>query len=225
MTTPTGQLPHLHPFLAPLASAGVIAVLRAPTVEAALHATEALVAGGITGIEITFSTPRAPDVIDELASRHGEAVQLGAGTVLTPAQAREAVDAGARFLVSPGTDPNLTPVMLSTGAAVLTGALSPSEVMAATALGTHAVKLFPASLGGPSYLRSLRGPFPTVQFTPTGGVTPENLGEWFRAGAFAVGAGSELCPAASMRDGDWPGITSAAVAFTAALRRTRQERP
>lgn len=207
--------------LAALRSATVVAVLRAPSAAAAVAATDALVAGGVTGIEITYSTPDAAVAIAEIAARHGDDVYLGAGTVLSVGQVAEAIEAGARFLVSPGTDPALTPTMLATGALVLTGALTPTEVMAAHGLGVPVVKLFPASLGGPAFLRSLRGPFPDLAFCPTGGVNPANLADWLAAGALAVGAGGELCPAAAMRTQDWAAITASARRFSQAAERAR----
>ena len=157
MTTTTG--PDVDP-LAALRAATVVAVLRAPSAEAGIRATAALIAGGVTGIEITYSTPDAAAVIREVRAQHGDGVYLGAGTVLEPAQAAEAVEAGAEFLVSPGTEPKLAAAMLDTGAIVLSGALTPSEVMATLACGVHVVKLFPASLGGPAYLKALRAPVP-----------------------------------------------------------------
>ncbi|GGE93514.1 bifunctional 4-hydroxy-2-oxoglutarate aldolase/2-dehydro-3-deoxy-phosphogluconate aldolase [Mycetocola zhadangensis] len=194
----------------------VLAVLRAPSVETALRAADALVDGGITGLEITYSTPDAAHVIRELNEKYGDRIYLGAGTVTTADQATEAADAGARFLVSPGSRPELTAAMKATGRTVLTGALTPSEVMAAVEYGADVVKIFPASLGGPSYLRSLRGPFPDVPLMPTGGVTPENLGDWFAAGALAVGAGSDLVSAAALASKDWAAITRRAEEFVAA---------
>jgi 2-dehydro-3-deoxyphosphogluconate aldolase/(4S)-4-hydroxy-2-oxoglutarate aldolase len=214
--------PEVDP-LAALRAAIVIAVLRAPSADAGIRATAALIAGGVTGIEITYSTPDAAAVIREVRAQHGEDVYLGAGTVLDPAQAAEAVEAGARFLVSPGTDAKLAAAMLDTGATVLSGALTPSEVMAALACGVHVVKLFPASLGGPAYLKALRAPFPDVSFVPTGGVDAGNLGDWMVAGAVAVGAGGDLCPAAAMAAGDWDAITATARRFSAAAQRAREQ--
>lgn len=107
--------------------------------------------------------------------------------------------------------------MLASGAAVLSGALTPTEVMTAVRLGVHAIKIFPASLGGPGYLRALRGPFPDVPLMPTGGVNTGNLADWLRAGAVAVGAGSEPCPPAALSAGDWPAIQHSAREFRAAL--------
>jgi 2-dehydro-3-deoxyphosphogluconate aldolase / (4S)-4-hydroxy-2-oxoglutarate aldolase len=201
-----------------LQRAAVVAVIRAPSADAAVRAVAALVTGGIRGIEITYSTPDAAKVIAELDRRHGEAIVLGAGTVLTAAQATEARQAGARFLVSPGTDEQLVPAMLATGAAVFLGALTPTEVMTAKRLGAHAVKIFPASLGGPSYLRALRAPFRDVALMPTGGINADNLADWFDAGAVAVGAGSELCSPAAMRAGRWEEIEQSARRFATALR-------
>lgn len=199
-------------------AARVIAVLRAPTAAIALDAVDALVRGGITGIEVTYSTPDTASVIARLIDRHGDRAVVGAGTVTTAEQAREAAEAGASFLVSPGTLPEVACAMRATGALTMSGALTPSEVMAADSLGVDVVKIFPASLGGPGYLSALRGPFPAVPLMPTGGVTPENLAEWFAAGALAVGAGGELLPAAALRDGDVGEIERRARRFAEALR-------
>lgn len=203
--------------LARTRAAGILAVLRAPSAEAALDASEALIRGGITGIEVTFSTPDAPAVIRELVARHGDGAHIGAGTVTTPAQAAQATEAGAAFLVSPGTLSDLTRAMLDTGSVVMTGALTPTEVMSALELGVDVVKIFPASLGGPSYLGALRGPFPDAPLMPTGGVKPDNLAEWFAAGAVAVGAGGDLANSASIAASDWNDLESRARRFADAL--------
>lgn len=202
--------------LARIRAAGVLAVLRAPSVEAAVAATDALVAGGVTGIEVTYSTPDVPAVLAAVRARHGDAVVLGAGTLLDPEQAAEAAAAGAQYLVSPGLDDELTEAMLATGALVMGGAVTPTEVMRARRLKVDVVKLFPGSIGGPGLLKGLRGPFPDLTFLPTGGVSADNVGAWFAAGAIAVAAGGELCPAAALRDGDHDDITRRAAAFTAA---------
>jgi 2-dehydro-3-deoxyphosphogluconate aldolase/(4S)-4-hydroxy-2-oxoglutarate aldolase len=191
----------------------VIAVIRAPDARGAVQAVDALVRGGIRGIEITYSTPEVPAVLAAVAERHGDAVLLGAGTLRTPDQAREAFEAGAVFLVSPGLDDELVRAMRATGATTMAGALTPTEVMRAQALGVDVVKVFPASLGGPAYVRSLRGPFPDVPFMPTGGVSADNLHEWLEAGVVAVGAGSELCSAADIADGRFDVIEANARRF------------
>lgn len=202
--------------LAPLTTARVLAVVRAPSAESALLAADALIAGGIVGLEITYSTPDAPAVIRELDARYGDRIYLGAGTVTTPEEAAKAADAGARFLVSPGTRRELTAAMKATGLLVLTGALTPSEVMAAIEYGTDVVKIFPASLGGPAFLRSLRGPFPDVALMPTGGVTPDNLDDWFAAGAVAVGAGGDLVSGADLASGRYDEVERKARLFASA---------
>jgi 2-dehydro-3-deoxyphosphogluconate aldolase/(4S)-4-hydroxy-2-oxoglutarate aldolase len=204
-----------------LAHAGVIAVLRAPTAEGAVLAAEALLTGGITAIELTYSTPGVVDAIVELVRRHPDAL-VGAGTVRSATEAAAAASAGARFLVSPGSHPPVVRAMLATGAPVLAGALTPTEIMAAVELGVAGVKLFPGSLAGPAYLRALRGPFPDVSFVPTGGVNAANLADWFSAGAVAVGAGGELCPAAGIAAGHWEQITETARQFTRALAEARR---
>jgi 2-dehydro-3-deoxyphosphogluconate aldolase/(4S)-4-hydroxy-2-oxoglutarate aldolase len=208
-----------HPALTALADARVVAVLRAPDPDSAVLAVDALVAGGLTGIEITYSTPDAVAVLREVVRRHGDTVVLGAGTVLTPAQAEAAVDAGASYLVTPGTTADLAAAVVGTGAGALLGALTPSEVICAVERGAHAVKLFPGSLGGPAFLRALRGPFPDVPFVPTGGVSPATIPPWFAAGAVAVGAGSELCGGKDLRAGRFGDIERRARDFMAAAGR------
>ncbi len=207
--------------LARARTTGILAVLRAPSPELALEASEAIIRGGVSGIEVTFSTPDAPAVIRELIARHGDAAYIGAGTVTTAEQATQAADAGAAFLVSPGTLPDLTRAMLDTGRVVMTGAMTPTEVMSALDLGVDVVKIFPASLGGPSYLGALRGPFPDAPLMPTGGVKPDNLADWFAAGAVAVGAGGDLANGTAIANADWADIEERAARFAAALAATR----
>jgi 2-dehydro-3-deoxyphosphogluconate aldolase/(4S)-4-hydroxy-2-oxoglutarate aldolase len=209
-----------HPLQA-LSETAVVAVVRAPDPDSAVRGVEALVAGGVTGIEITYSTPRAAEVIAELDRRHGDRILLGAGTVVTERQALEAADAGARFLVSPGSEEGLAKAMLGTGRTVLLGALTPTELMRVVAYGAHAAKIFPASLGGPSYLKALKGPFPDVPLVPTGGVDAENLQTWLEAGAVAVGAGSDLCSAADFAAGRWQDLEVRARHYRAAVDKWR----
>ncbi len=173
---------------------GVIAVVRGASCAAAVEVSGALIEGGVLCIEITFTTPEAHRAMHELNEEYGDRILLGAGTLTEPDQVEKAVEGRATFLVSPGCDPELLPLMQRTGLAVLSGVLTPSEIMLAARLGAGAVKLFPGSLGGPSYLKALRGPFPEVSFVPTGGVSAENVADWFAAGAFAVGVGGALAP-------------------------------
>jgi 2-dehydro-3-deoxyphosphogluconate aldolase/(4S)-4-hydroxy-2-oxoglutarate aldolase len=207
--------------LARIRSAGVLAVLRAPSADAAIAAADALIAGGVTGIEVTYSTPDVPAALAGIRARHGDAVVLGAGTLLDAPQAAEAVAAGAQYLVAPGLDDALVEAMVATGAVVMAGAITPTEVMRARRLSVDVVKLFPGSLGGPSLMKALRAPFPDLLFLPTGGVSATNVGEWLAAGAHAVAAGGELCPAAALRDGDWDDVTARARGFASALESAR----
>jgi 2-dehydro-3-deoxyphosphogluconate aldolase/(4S)-4-hydroxy-2-oxoglutarate aldolase len=204
---------------------GLLAVLRGPSPELTLQMVEALVAGGVYGIEITYSTPNAPQVVSALRDRYGDQILLGMGTLTRLEQAAEAAQAGAAYLVSPVTTAPLAEAMLATGLGVMLGALTPSEVLAAHQLGSDVVKLFPGSLGGPAYLKALRGPFPDIPMMPTGGVNIGNLAEWFAAGAVAVGAGSELCPPAWAKAGRFADISAQAQTFVKAIQTARQGNP
>jgi 2-dehydro-3-deoxyphosphogluconate aldolase/(4S)-4-hydroxy-2-oxoglutarate aldolase len=200
-----------------MAAAGVIAVLRAPAADVALQAIAALVRGGITCVEVTYTTPGAGSVIREAQELWSEEIVVGAGTLTDARQVADAAAAGAEFLVSPGMRPVVATEMARTGLPVILGAFTASEVMTALDLGATAIKLFPASLGGPALLRALRGPFPDVAWVPTGGVSPDNLADWLHSGALAVGAGSELCSSGAIRDARWDEIAQRAQQFRSAF--------
>jgi 2-dehydro-3-deoxyphosphogluconate aldolase/(4S)-4-hydroxy-2-oxoglutarate aldolase len=197
-----------------LSARGVVAVVRAPSVAAAVAAGEALEAGGVTAIEVTFTLDGADDAIRRLALRDG--LLVGAGSVVDAAQVRSAAAAGARYVVSPHLAPAVVDEAEALGLLAVPGAFTPTEVVTAAAR-CPLVKLFPASVGGPGMLRALREPLPALSLVPTGGVTPENLGEWVAAGAVAVGAGGSLCPPAALAAGDWGAIERQAGAYRAAL--------
>lgn len=192
---------------------GLLAVLRGPSPDLTLKMVDALVAGGVTGIEITYTTPDAAAVVRVLDERYGDAILLGMGTLTEPRHAAEAKDAGARFIVSPHYEADLAGAMRETGLAMMIGSLTPSEVVRAYKSGSDVVKVFPGSSGGPKYLKALRGPFPDIPMMPTGGVSAENVAAWFAAGAVAVGAGSALCPRAWAEEGRFDDITARAEAF------------
>lgn len=200
---------------------GVLAVIRGPSEDLTLKMVAALVAGGVTGIEITFTTPNALDVVSALDNEFGSEIVLGMGTLTRPKQAEAAKMAGAIFLVSPHTEKKLAKAMIATGLPVMMGALTPSEVMRARAYGSDVVKIFPGSLGGPDYMKSLKGPFPDIPMMPTGGVSDQNLKDWFSAGAFAVGAGSNLCPKSLALSGEFEQITSIARKYMEAIKEAR----
>lgn len=200
---------------------GVLAVLRGPSPELTLKMVAALIEGGVTGIEITFTTPNAAEVVRSLNEEFGSRIILGMGTLTRPEQVDEAEKAGATFLVSPHTEENLAKAMAGCGLPVMMGALTPSEVMQARACGSDVVKVFPGSLGGPAYMKALKGPFPDIPMMPTGGVNDKNLADWFAAGAFAVGAGSSLCPKELALAGEFEKITEIARDFMTAVRSAR----
>lgn len=193
-----------------------IAIGRHVTAAQAPRIGRALAAGGVLAMELTLNEPvdAALAAIEALA-REGEdlGALVGAGTVLSIGAAKRAVDAGARFIVSPHTDPELVAWCALSGVPCFPGAFSPSEIVTAWEAGASAVKLFPASTLGPGYLRQLAGPLPQVAFVPTGGISADTAGAWMAAGALAVGMGGWL-----IGDGDPEGVTERARQVAAAVR-------
>jgi len=210
-----------HSLLSSIVEAGVIATLRAPSSEAAHGAVDALLTGGIRAIEVTYTTPGAGAIIAELNERLGDTIILGAGTLTTPEHVREAHAAGAGFFVSPGFDTEVYDAIVETGGLSMIGGFTATEVQALAKRRVDVVKFFPGSLGGPAALKAIRGPFPELNYVPTGGVIAANLGEWLTAGAIAVGAGGELIPGAALAAGDYQAITSKAEEFVGALAAAR----
>ena len=200
---------------------GLVAVLRGPSPELTVEMVAALVKGGVLGIEITYSTPQAAEVVRILDKQFAERIVLGMGTLTEPAQVAEARQAGARFLVSPICEPDLAQAMVGSQLPVMIGALTPTEVFQAYRSGADVVKIFPGALGGPAFLKALRGPFPFIPMMPTGGVSAANIGDWFAAGAFGVGAGSELCPPNLAKEGRFDEITGRAREFVRAVEAAR----
>jgi len=171
---------------------GVMAILRGRRAEHLDAVLGVLVEAGIRSLEITLNTPGALAAIRRAGETFGPDVTVGAGTVRTVDDVDAAVGAGAAYLVSPHTDPALAARVRQLGAAYLPGAFTPTEIVAAWAAGAAAVKLFPARLGGPRYLRDIREPLPDIPIVPTGGVSAQNVADWFAAGAVAVGVGGTL---------------------------------
>ena len=141
---------------------------------------------------------------------------LGLGTVLDADTARKGIAAGAKFIVTPAVRPAVIAACKEAGVPILSGALTPTEAYTAWELGSDVIKVFPAEYFGPAYIKSLKAPFPKIEFMPTGGVTPETLGEFLKAGAFATAAGRSLVAAAALKAGDWTAITARAKVFVAA---------
>lgn len=200
---------------------GLLAVIRGPSPELTVKMVAALVAGGVFGIEITYSTPNAEEVVRTLAGQYSDRILLGMGTLTKPEQAVQAKQAGAHFLVSPICEPGLVKSMVSSGLLTMAGALSPTEVFQAYNLGVDVVKIFPGSLGGPAYIKALKGPFPYIPMMPTGGVNATNAADWFAAGVVAVGAGSELCPPQLAKEGKFDEISQKAADFVKVIRESR----
>jgi 2-dehydro-3-deoxyphosphogluconate aldolase/(4S)-4-hydroxy-2-oxoglutarate aldolase len=197
---------------------GVVAVVRAATPELAVTASRALGDGGITAIEVTYTVPDAAAAIAELA--RDERLLVGAGTITTEAQAREAVAAGARYLVSPHRCDAAIDVAEEAGIPAIPGVYTPTEIVEA-ATRCRLLKLFPANLGGVDLLKTLRGPFPTLSFMPSGGVSADNVGQWLAAGAVALGAGSSLAPSDAVAAGDAEAVTRSARRWSEALAAAR----
>ncbi|MGH9167115.1 MAG: bifunctional 4-hydroxy-2-oxoglutarate aldolase/2-dehydro-3-deoxy-phosphogluconate aldolase [Acidimicrobiia bacterium] len=191
----------------------VVAVVRTKQVADPVGLAKTLAEAGIRCVEFTFTIP---DVLEAIEAASSSDALVGAGTVLDAGQASRAIEAGARFVVSPTLEPGL--VEAAGDVPVFLGAFTPTEVMAAHRAGATAVKLFPARLGGPSYLRDLRGPFPGVFFVPSGGIDQSNAREFLEAGAVAVYAGSSLAPAEAVATGDHDEVARRARAFMKALR-------
>ena len=177
-----------------LLATGVIAVVRAREAQGIATIARALQAGGVHAVEITLTTAGAVGAIAELA-REGEGVLIGAGTVLDAAAARNVLDAGARFVVSPTLEPDVIRVCRDRNVPCIPGAFTPTEILAAWRAGAALVKLFPAVTVGPGFVRELLGPLPSLRIVPSGGVTLESVGDWIRAGVVAVSVGGALLSA------------------------------
>jgi 2-dehydro-3-deoxyphosphogluconate aldolase/(4S)-4-hydroxy-2-oxoglutarate aldolase len=204
-----------------IADSGVVAVIRAPSKDILPDLTRALLAGGVAGIEVTMSTPKAIEGIELLADTLGDQAAIGVGTVLDAATARDAIAAGAQFVVSPIFDESIVETTRRYGKISIPGGFTPTEILRAWTAGADVVKVFPATVLGPGYLKDLLAPIPQLKLTPTGGVDAKNAGEWIKAGAMFVGAGSSLVTKDAMAKKDWAAITATAKAFVEAVKAAR----
>lgn len=204
---------------------GVVPVVTVTRSEQAIPLAEALLAGGLPCAEITFRSDAAAAAIEQI-SAHVPGILLGAGTVLTTAQADAAIAAGAAFVVAPGFNPTVIDHVLSRGVPMLPGIATPSELEAALARDLHLVKVFPAAaLGGPAYLRALAGPYPMMRFVPTGGVTADNLPEYAALAAVVAVGGTWLAKPDVVAAGDWGMIERLAAEAISIVRRARLTAP
>lgn len=182
-----------------LYKSGVVAVIRGATAEQAEKSADACIAGGIKFIEVTFTAPDADKVISRLSKKYPDAY-IGAGTVLDSQTARIAMLAGAKYIVSPALDVDTVKICNKYRVPCMTGVMTPTEAVAALEYGVDVIKLFPGDVLKPAGLKGFKGPLPQANIMPTGGVSMQNVGEWFKAGAFAVGAGSFLTEGAKSGD-------------------------
>jgi 2-dehydro-3-deoxyphosphogluconate aldolase/(4S)-4-hydroxy-2-oxoglutarate aldolase len=201
--------------------AGVVAVVRADSPEKAVKIVDAVVAGGITGIELTYSVPRANDVIAQLVAKYaGTEVVIGAGTVLDPTSARLAIIAGAQFVVSPSFNVEVAKLCNLYQIPYVPGTMTPTEAQTAMEYGSELIKLFPGDIAGPRMIKDLKGPFPYINILPSGGVNAGNVAEWIAAGATAVSAGSGVtAPAAH---DDYAAVTVNAKEFVDAYKAAKE---
>ena len=180
----------------------VIPVLRLGSAESAAHAVDCLMQAGYSAIEITLTVPGAVMLIEDLTRRMGTSCLVGAGTVLDLIAARQCIEAGAKFLVSPCLVPGMTTMAHAAGCASLPGGYTPGEVLAAHREGADIVKIFPATSGGPEHLRAIHAVFPHIALCPTGGVSLQNIDAYFAAGAALVGVGNNIIDQQALDAGD-----------------------
>jgi 2-dehydro-3-deoxyphosphogluconate aldolase/(4S)-4-hydroxy-2-oxoglutarate aldolase len=203
---------------------GLIPVLRARNAGQAHAVVQAMIAGGVTVVEVTMTVPGAVDLLRELKVRYGSELLLGAGTVTTAAEAQSTINAGAEFIVSPSLHPEVINTTKTNGKLSIPGALTPTEVITAWRAGADYVKIFPCSaMGGASYLKSLLAPFPFLKLIPTGGVTLETAATFIHAGARALGVGSDLVNLTAVDEGRPEIITEAARAYLKVLADLREK--
>ncbi len=202
---------------------GLIPVLRAKSVAQGRAVVDAMIAGGVTVVEVTMTVPNAVELIKELKKQFGDKLLLGSGTVTTAAQAQATIDAGAEFVVSPSLHPDVIATTKKNNKISCPGALTPTEAITAWNAGADYVKIFPCSaVGGASYLKSLLAPFPHLKIIPTGGVTLQTAEGFIKAGARALGVGSDLVNLSAIDSGHPETITETARAYLKVLADARR---
>ncbi|MBW9153652.1 bifunctional 4-hydroxy-2-oxoglutarate aldolase/2-dehydro-3-deoxy-phosphogluconate aldolase [Clostridium estertheticum] len=201
---------------------GIVAVIRANSKEEGIKIVEAVTKGGINAIEVTMTVPGAIDIIKELTEiyKDNAEVLIGAGTVLDPETARACILAGAKYIVSPSLNPETIKLCNRYKIAVMPGIMTVKEAIEALELGAEIVKVFPGNVFGPQIISSFKGPLPQANFMPTGGVSLDNVKEWIKAGAVAVGTGGDLTRGA--KTGDYKLVTETAAKFVEAVKKARE---
>jgi 2-dehydro-3-deoxyphosphogluconate aldolase/(4S)-4-hydroxy-2-oxoglutarate aldolase len=210
--------------LSSITGIGIVPVIRASSAESAIAAVGAIFKGGIRAAEITMTVPGAIRALEKAADAYGDKLVLGAGTVLDPETARACLLAGAEFIVSPNLKLATIEMAKRYSKAVMPGAMTPTEVLTAWEAGADIVKIFPCgNVGGPKYIKALRGPYPHIEMIPTGGVNLETAGEFLKAGACAVAVGGELVDAKSIKEGRYDVIEARAREYLAVVAKARAE--
>lgn len=205
-----------------LENLGLVPVVRASSSDEAMKVIEAIKAGGVNVLEITMTVPGAVRVIEKIADKYGDEVLVGAGTVLDPETARTCLLAGAQFIVSPALNLDTIALCHRYSAPIMPGVLTPTEVVTAWSAGADLVKVFPCgSVGGASYIKNLKGPFPQIKMIPTGGVSLKTAQDFIRAGASALGVGTDLVDVKAIREGNPQVVTERAVQFVELVREAR----
>jgi 2-dehydro-3-deoxyphosphogluconate aldolase/(4S)-4-hydroxy-2-oxoglutarate aldolase len=203
---------------------GIVPVVRTTSAESAIKSIEAIYRGGVRSAEITMTVPGAIKALEKIADQFGDKIMLGAGTVLDPETARTCMLAGAQFFVTPSLNLATIEIAKRYSKVICAGALTPTEVLAAWQAGSDVVKIFPANaVGGPKYIKALKGPFPQIEMVPTGGVNLETAGEFLKAGACAVAVGGELVDAKLIRENRYERIEELAREYLAVIAKARAE--
>jgi 2-dehydro-3-deoxyphosphogluconate aldolase/(4S)-4-hydroxy-2-oxoglutarate aldolase len=205
-----------------LTDCGVVAVVRAENAEQGVKIAKACMEGGIVGIEITFTVPGAVDIIKALAAECGNDIVIGAGTVLDPETARAAILAGAKYVVSPCLDVDTVKLCNTYDVPCMPGAMTLKEAVEGMRAGADIIKIFPGALYGPRIIKEFKGPMPQLKMMPTGGVSVDNVGEWIKAGAVAVGVGGALT--AGAKKGDYASITEIGKQLVAEVKKARESK-
>ena len=210
--------------LSSITEIGIVPVVRTNTAENALKAIDAIYNGGVRAAEITMTVPGAIRALEKCADRFGDTIMLGAGTVLDPETARACMLAGAQFFVTPSLKISTIEMVKRYSKVICPGAMTPTEVLTAWEAGADVVKIFPAgNVGGPRYIKALKGPFPQIEMIPTGGVNLETAGEFLKAGACAVAVGGELVDPKSIKEGRFDVIQDRARQYLAIVAKAREE--
>ena len=213
---------HKNEVIKQIRDIGIIPVVRASSADEAMRAIDAIREGGVSVLEITMTVPGAVNAIAQVAARYGDEVIVGAGTVLDAETARACILNGAQFVVSPSLNLETIACCRRYGVAVLPGALTPTEVVTAWTAGADFVKVFPAgSLGGASYIKSLKAPLPQIEMVPTGGVSLKTAADFIKAGSSALGVGADLVDLKAIREGQAAVITERAKQYVAIVREAR----